>query len=57
MLCHECDYRVTLPLLTHKQSAVCPRCGLQLTVYHHSASQRKFREGFVKGWNGELISY
>ncbi|MGK0269365.1 MAG: paraquat-inducible protein A [Paraglaciecola sp.] len=40
MLCHECDYRVTLPLLTHKQSAVCPRCGLQLTVYHHNASQR-----------------
>ena len=40
MLCHECDYRVKLPLLTHKQSAVCPRCGLQLTVYHHNASQR-----------------
>ena len=29
-----------LPSLTHKQSAVCPRCGLQLTVYHHNASQR-----------------
>jgi paraquat-inducible protein A len=40
MLCHECDYRVKLPLLTHKQSAVCPRCGLQLTVYHHNTSQR-----------------
>ena len=40
MLCHECDYQVTLPSLTHKQAAVCPRCGLQLTVYHHNASQR-----------------
>jgi paraquat-inducible protein A len=29
-----------LPLLTHKQAAVCPRCGLLLTVYHHNASQR-----------------
>jgi paraquat-inducible protein A len=40
MLCHECHYRVTLPVLTHKQAAVCPRCGFQLTVYHHNARQR-----------------
>jgi paraquat-inducible protein A len=40
VLCHECHYEVTLPTLTHKQAAVCPRCGLQLTVYHHNASQR-----------------
>lgn len=40
MLCHECDYPVKLPLLAHKQAAVCPRCGFQLTVYHHNASQR-----------------
>jgi paraquat-inducible protein A len=40
MLCHECHLRVKLPSLTHKQAAVCPRCGLQLTVYHHHASQR-----------------
>jgi paraquat-inducible protein A len=40
MLCHECAYSVKLPSLTHKQAAVCPRCGLQLTVYHHNASQR-----------------
>ncbi|MFB1037275.1 MAG: paraquat-inducible protein A, partial [Sinobacterium sp.] len=26
--------------MTHKQAAVCPRCGLLLTVYHHNASQR-----------------
>jgi paraquat-inducible protein A len=39
-LCHECHLRVKLPSLTHKQAAVCPRCGLQLTVYHHHASQR-----------------
>ena len=38
--CHECHYQVTLPLLTHKQAALCPRCGLQLTVYHHNASQK-----------------
>ncbi|MFT5837575.1 MAG: paraquat-inducible protein A [Flavobacteriales bacterium] len=40
MLCHECDYPITMPELTHKQAAVCPRCGFQLTVYHHNASQR-----------------
>ncbi|PKG99032.1 paraquat-inducible protein A [Paraglaciecola sp. MB-3u-78] len=40
MLCHECHYLVKLPALTHKQAAVCPRCGLQLTVYHQHASQR-----------------
>jgi paraquat-inducible protein A len=40
MLCHECHYEVKLPSLTHKQAAVCPRCGLQLTVYHDNASQR-----------------
>jgi paraquat-inducible protein A len=40
ILCHECHYKVTLPALSHKQAAVCPRCGLQLTVYHHNASQR-----------------
>lgn len=40
MLCHECHFSVKIPPLTHKQAAVCPRCGLQLTVYHHNASQR-----------------
>jgi paraquat-inducible protein A len=40
MRCHECHYQVTLPLLTHKQAAMCPRCGLQLTVYHDNASQK-----------------
>jgi paraquat-inducible protein A len=40
MRCHECDFQITLPSLTHKQQAVCPQCGLQLTVYHHNASQR-----------------
>jgi len=40
ILCHECHYKVELPSLTHKQAAVCPRCGLQLTVFHHNASQR-----------------
>lgn len=40
VLCHECHYQVTLPRLNHKQAALCPRCGLQLTVYHHNAAQR-----------------
>jgi paraquat-inducible protein A len=40
VLCHECHYDVKLPALTNKQAAMCPRCGLQLTVYHHDASQR-----------------
>ncbi|MEP1449238.1 MAG: paraquat-inducible protein A [Paraglaciecola sp.] len=40
ILCHECHYKVKLPELSHKQAAMCPRCGLQLTVYHHNASQK-----------------
>jgi len=40
VLCHECHFSVKIPPLIHKQAAVCPRCGLQLTVYHHNASQR-----------------
>jgi paraquat-inducible protein A len=40
ILCHDCNYTVKLPCLTHKQAALCPRCGLQLTVYHHNAAQR-----------------
>ena len=40
ILCHECHYTVKLPSLMHKQAALCPRCGLQLTVYHHNASQK-----------------
>jgi paraquat-inducible protein A len=40
MLCHECHFKAKLPSLTHKQAAVCPRCGLHLTVYHQHASQR-----------------
>lgn len=40
MFCHECNYQVRLPLLGHKQAAVCPQCGFQLTVYHHNVSQR-----------------
>jgi paraquat-inducible protein A len=40
VLCHECHYQVTLPILNHKQAALCPRCGLQLTVYHNNATQK-----------------
>lgn len=40
MQCHECHYWVKLPLLAHKQAAVCPRCGLHLTTYHDNASQK-----------------
>ncbi|MFT2092958.1 paraquat-inducible protein A [Paraglaciecola sp. 2405UD69-4] len=38
--CHECHYHVTIPVLTHKQAAYCPRCNYQLTVYHDSSSQK-----------------
>ena len=38
--CHECDYAVTLPELQHKQRALCPRCGFNLTTYRNDASQR-----------------
>lgn len=40
VLCHECHLHVSLPLLQHKQAALCPRCGFQLTVFHHNASQK-----------------
>jgi paraquat-inducible protein A len=40
VVCHECAYRVQMPLLSHKQSAHCPRCGFQLTIYHNNAVQK-----------------
>ena len=38
--CHECDYIVALPILQHKQKALCPRCGFNLTTYRSNAVQR-----------------
>jgi paraquat-inducible protein A len=38
--CHECDYKVTLPQLQHRQRALCPRCGFNLTTYRSDANQR-----------------
>ena len=38
--CHECDYKVALPVLHHKQKALCPRCGFNLTTYRSNAVQR-----------------
>ena len=40
IVCHECDNHVLLPTLQHKQAAICPRCGLQLTVFHDNAAQK-----------------
>lgn len=41
--CHECHQKVQVPELAHKDKALCPRCGLVLTVFrerahHHLAS-------------------
>lgn len=35
--CHDCALPVLIPILHHKQKALCPRCGLQLTSFHQSA--------------------
>jgi paraquat-inducible protein A len=40
VVCHECAHQVLLPNLEHKQSALCPRCGFNLTTYYHQAMQK-----------------
>jgi paraquat-inducible protein A len=40
ILCHECDNHVHLPELTHKQAAICPRCGYYLTTFHNHSAQK-----------------
>jgi paraquat-inducible protein A len=40
IVCHECDLRVTIPLLENKQKALCPRCGFQLTQRNTAAQER-----------------
>lgn len=40
LICHECENRVQLPLLKHKQKALCPRCGFKLTQVHNTSQQR-----------------
>ena len=35
--CHECDLKVQIPLLAHRQKAVCPRCGCLLSQYRYLA--------------------
>lgn len=45
LVCHECENRVRIPELSHKQKAHCPRCGLQLTMFHHGAMPRMLSFG------------
>lgn len=40
VVCHECHFTVQLPTLSHRQSALCPRCGFNLTTYYNNASQK-----------------
>lgn len=35
--CHECSMMVTIPNLSHKQSAACPMCGMSLTTFRRNA--------------------
>lgn len=35
--CHDCALPVFIPVLQHKQKALCPRCGLQITSFHKSS--------------------
>ncbi|MBN7826387.1 paraquat-inducible protein A [Bowmanella dokdonensis] len=37
MRCPECTLALTLPPLAHRQKALCPRCGYQLTQYRNQA--------------------
>ena len=45
LVCHECENNVRIPKLEHKQKAHCPRCGLQLTMYHKAAIERMIAFG------------
>ncbi len=38
--CHECALSVDISLVTERQKAICPRCGLVLTAKHHNALDR-----------------
>ncbi len=38
--CHECNFVVKVPLLAHKQKALCPRCGYLLTRKNLFAVER-----------------
>ena len=38
--CHECALPVTLPSLEHKERALCPRCGFQLTQFYENRWDR-----------------
>lgn len=47
VICHECENVVRIPQLEHKHKAHCPRCGLQLTVYHKSAMHSMIAYGLT----------
>ncbi|MDC0602274.1 paraquat-inducible protein A [Aliiglaciecola sp.] len=40
IICHECENRVNVPVLEHRQKARCPRCGYVLTRYNNQALQK-----------------
>lgn len=39
VVCHECEHRVHIPSLQHKQKALCPRCGYKLAAHRNYAEQ------------------
>ncbi|MEP0356287.1 paraquat-inducible protein A [Paraglaciecola sp.] len=38
--CHDCHLEVKIPSLAHKKAAYCPRCKLQLSVFHQDRPQK-----------------
>lgn len=40
VICHECENRVNVPVLDHRQKASCPRCGFVLTRHKHKAQEK-----------------
>lgn len=40
IICHECNNRVRIPSLKHRQKATCPRCGFVLLSQNDMANER-----------------
>lgn len=40
IICHECNNRVHVPVLQHRQKATCPRCDFVLTSQNDMANER-----------------
>ena len=42
IICEQCHLTVTVPKLAHRERAMCPRCGVQLTAHRRNAVEYSF---------------